>query len=205
LVDAMQIDEHKLIRIDNPHGPTAGDYQSPLYGESCAFWTEHPELADKLADAIGGGNWWMGWDELLAVGGLCGGLRQPLPAASYPYVKVIDHELRPTAVRWPSLSDLRKHQTHKIILTEPTTLSIATSWEPGSIGDRHSFWFLTQANKTTLLIERSVTMGWWSSERFVQLPLPAGTYWLNPGAVDQHKDTGVVQVMLLGNKPIEVA
>jgi hypothetical protein len=60
-------DGHQAVRIENPHGTTAKDWVG-IYDDGAPFWTEHPELASKLADAKqGGGNWWMPWHVFVAM------------------------------------------------------------------------------------------------------------------------------------------
>jgi Calpain family cysteine protease len=58
----------ELVRIENPWAG-GSDYVSD-YSESAQFWKDHPEFADKLADASQSlGNYWVDWATFLKLTG----------------------------------------------------------------------------------------------------------------------------------------
>lgn len=56
---------HKVVRVQNPwNSGREPDWSN--YSESSPFWATHPHLQPMLEKAkISGGNYWVGWDELV--------------------------------------------------------------------------------------------------------------------------------------------
>lgn len=71
-VDSLQVFDlskaHQLVRIENPWG-NGLDYVSD-YSEDAPFWAQHPDIANKLADArCAGGDYWVDWPTLKKLAG----------------------------------------------------------------------------------------------------------------------------------------
>jgi hypothetical protein len=206
LVDALQVDEHKLVRISNPWGNCL-DFTSPLYADNAQFWIDHPELASQRSATSGGGEFWMSWDELMRLGNVIGNkMRQPLPHPQLPHAFAFDatfDDATATIRDWPSAKDLRPlGMSKKITLTEPTDIAIATSWQPNGSGPRHSFVYVTNGTATTELMDRGY--GWWGGDGFTRKVLPAGTYEITPAVTGPKTTRGTVQFIVLSSNPIEV-
>jgi hypothetical protein len=205
LVDALQVGEHRLVRISNPWGGGV-DFVSPLYADDAQFWIDRPELASQRSATSSSGEFWMGWDELMQLGNVIGNkMRQPLPFPGLTHTFAFDAtftDATATIRDWPSAKDLRPlGMSRKITLTEPTDIAIATSWQPGGSGPRHSYALVTDGTATTELMDRGY--GWWGGDGFTRKVLPAGTYEITPAVVGPAATRGTVQLIVLSSNPIE--
>jgi hypothetical protein len=205
LVSALQVGEHRLIRLSNPWGGGC-DFESPLYADDAPFWAENG-LLNKVSETKKGGEFYLSWDEFLAVRGSlwANQMRIPLPHPQLPHAIAFDATFDDTTATisdWPSVKALRPlNQGRRITLAEPTDIAIATSWQPGGSGPRHSYTYVTDGTGSTELMDRGY--GWWGGDGFTRKTLPAGTYEITPAVVGPAKTRGTVQYIVLSSKPIE--
>jgi hypothetical protein len=206
LVSALQVGDHKLIRLSNPW--IAGlDYASPLYADNAPFWAENG-LLDKVSETQKGGEFYIGWEEFQQLAGSlwANQMRIPLPHPQLPHAFAFDatfSDATATISDWPSVKVLRPlNMGKKITLTEPTDIAIATSWQPNGSGSRHSYVYVTNGTATTELMPRGY--GWWGGDGFTRKVLPAGTYEITPAIVGPAATRGTVQFIVLSDKPIAV-
>ena len=66
VVDAIEEDGHQLVRVQNPWG-AGKDFVSATYSETSTWWANYPHLEPKRLAAATGGNFWVGWDELMLI------------------------------------------------------------------------------------------------------------------------------------------
>jgi hypothetical protein len=205
LVSALQVGEHKLIRLSNPWG-NCDDFASPLYADDAPFWKEHPELSEHVLATAKGGEFWLGFEEFQQLSGSiwANQMRQPLPHPQLPHAFAFDatfDDATATISDWPSVKALRPlGMSKKITLTEPTDIAIATSWQPNGSGPRHSFVYVTDGTATTELMPRGY--GWWGGDGFTRKTLPAGTYEITPAVTGPSSTRGTVQFIVLSDKEI---
>jgi hypothetical protein len=197
--------EAQLVRIENPWSEDS-DFAS-VYSENSLFWTEHPELSDKLNDAKQTtGNYWVSWTEFkMLTGQQSFYVNIPFPHPKYPHAKYFRHEFTGE----PAF-DHTQHLTAQLVANFPaeglptltieseTTLILDIRWINGS-GDRHvNLRFVNpQTNQTVARLPEEV---WWGGSGTRSVTLAAGIYRIYPSTRDMNSDRGVLQVIALSDK-----
>jgi hypothetical protein len=197
--------EAQLVRIENPWSEHS-DFPS-IYSETSPFWTEHPELEDKLNDAKQAtGNYWVSWAEFkMLIGVQSFSINVPFPHPKYPHVSYFRHEFtgEPAFDHTKSLTpqliaNLPAETLPTVTLEAETTLTLDIKWIHGS-GDRHvNLRFVD--TKTNLTVGKLSEEVWWGGNGTRTATLPAGTYRIYPSTRDMNADRGVLQSMVFTEK-----
>jgi hypothetical protein len=200
VVDAIEGEGYQLVRIENPWSG-GSDYASP-YADDSPFWDEHPELAQKKADAKAAlGNYWIDWQTFCLLSGkTIHDLRVPLPYSKYPSIVTFRHEFtgNPSVGQFQRTRDRVKElflglpQT-KLTVTETCTLNLALAWLKGS-GNRHMSIKIVDANG--VILQSTSPECWWGHGGLRSLTFSPGEYFIVPYTWDWDTDRGVLEIQI---------
>ncbi|MGL5059315.1 MAG: C2 family cysteine protease, partial [Microcoleus sp.] len=109
LVSALQVGEHRVLRLSNPW-IGGNDYASPLYADDAPFWAENG-LLDKVVETTKGGEFWLSLEEFKQLSGSLWSsqMRIPLPHPQLPHSIAFDAEFTDANAvvgNWPSVKSL---------------------------------------------------------------------------------------------------
>jgi Calpain family cysteine protease len=198
----------ELVRIENPWSQ-GNDLESPQYAEDAAFWTLHPELADKLNDAKQSkGNTWVSWNYFLTLLGKTEvEVQHPFPIPGFSCTKFIprtftDETAIASSTLTSNLAALAQRQNNVIELVVPeyTVFQVNFKWAAGS-GDRHTAMIVTDLNNKPLKKTNTV---YWAASGTVPLYLNAGTYRLLPYTQNQMVDRGDLQILMMAKTDFSI-
>jgi hypothetical protein len=217
VVDAIQIDNLKVVRVENPWAG-GSDYNSEFISDTSPIWDSHPEFAEQLKATKGiDGAYWITFEELQRLSNsMTVECKIILPYIQYPIQKMFEYEFDDTFVNagctdWPNLIELRRvaaSKNDKVVLTcnEPTNFYITTLWLPGSTGSRHSYVNVALDIDLNHAVPRiPFAYGWWHRPSIIKGKLEANLeYHLYPATVSETTDRGKMQIFVLADKPFNL-
>ncbi|MGL5061407.1 MAG: C2 family cysteine protease [Microcoleus sp.] len=197
----------QIVRIENPWGG-GSDYVSE-YSEDAPFWTMHPELSGKLADASAtGGNYWVSWNQAKALTGKSRfELTLPLPHFKKPNLAWLRYEFDGMPVlssewwNWTAelIAGVSAAKVKTLTLENPATITFDVKWLNGS-GARHLNIKVVDP-VTGAIAGQFGEEVWWGGSGMRDIQLPAGTFKIYPCTRSYNSDRGNLQVMLLSEQP----
>ncbi|MGL4621145.1 MAG: C2 family cysteine protease, partial [Chroococcidiopsis sp.] len=195
--------EMQLIRIQNPWG--GGSEWVSTVSEGSQFWVDHPELAQKEADAkSSGGNYWIEREQFETLTGRTTfDVTMPLPLSTHthtksPLVYAFDET---TAIAPPYTAQLcalatRKNDLTTIQVTTPTNLIFLARWLDGSGARNHQIKFANMSN--TFVVQTDVTNSAGLGTKSVTLQ--PGTYKMLPCTQNMMADRGTLEITIMSDR-----